>query len=275
MTLLDFKKLFQYKDGKAGYVGVEREAYVIDAHGIIVPRAKEVLDNVMRPILSFSFGSGDSVSRPGVDWFGYELSACQIESRVGPITLDKLTVELRERSNYLQGYGFLYTGLKPAYIEIAPATMPLDVYPDPTGRYQKIVKGISREALLAACRVAGTHIHIGMKDHDMALHVYNYVIRHMQELCEVGNGSFGERLAIYKQMAPDYHPRPYKDWEDFYQYALEKGFAEDPRKCWSLVRISVHGTIEFRMFGSTESEERIVMWAKRCHELCEMAMMTA
>lgn len=274
MTLRGFKKQFQYKAGKAGYVGVEREAYVTDTNGIIVPRAEEVLRLALKPKHSGDPWCGYDY-HPSPDWFGYELSACQVESRVGPVTLENLNRELTKRANDLMDYGFVRCGLKPAYIEIAPATMPLDVYPDPTGRYREIVKGISREVLLAACRVAGTHIHIGMENHEMALHVYNYVIHHLQELCEMGNGSFGERLGIYKQMAPDYQPRPYKDWQDFYQYALEKGFAEDPRKCWSLIRISVHGTIEFRMFGSTESEERIEMWARRCHELCQMAMATA
>lgn len=153
--------------------------------------------------------------------------------------------------------------------------MPLDVYPDPTGRYQRITKDMPRKILRAACRVIGTHVHVGMRDHEMALRVYNYAIRHLAELCEMGNGSFGERLAIYKQMAPDYEPKPYASWEEYYNTALEKGFAEDPRKCWTLIRISVHGTIEFRMFGATDSIDRIVSWATRCHQICQEAMASA
>jgi gamma-glutamyl:cysteine ligase YbdK (ATP-grasp superfamily) len=146
--------------------------------------------------------------------------------------------------------------------------MPLDVYPDPTGRYQKITRDMPREVLTAACRIIGTHVHIGMPDHETALRVYNRLCPYFEHLCEMGNGSFGERLAIYRQMAPKYKPTPYESWEDFYGSACKKGFVEDPRKCWTLIRISVHGTIEFRMFGATDNHERIVRWATKCHELC-------
>lgn len=256
-----FQQQFSYKLDHVGHVGVEREMFVTDAQGTIVPCAEDVLKSAL--------------SSSPADWFGYELSACQVESRVGPTALSALESELKIREHHLNHYGFREHGLIPGYVEVAPSDMPIDVYPDPTGRYQKITKRMPRETLLAACRVAGTHIHIGMKDHESALRTYNYVIQHMSELCELGNGSFGERLAIYKQMAPDYLPRAYSNWKDFFQHALEKGFAEDPRKCWSLIRISVHGTIEFRMFGTTSSIQRIVSWANRCHELCEMAMIPA
>jgi ribosomal protein S18 acetylase RimI-like enzyme len=53
---------------------------------------------------------------------------------------------------------------------------------------------------------------------------------------------------------------------------VTKGFDKDPRKCWTLIRISKNGTIEFRMFGATPSLERIVGWAKLCHDLCKEAM---
>ncbi len=276
MTKEAFKQLFKYDSDKAGYVGVEREAFICNRDGQIVPKAVEVLKRVTRPRTTGNYWSGDHFQSwtPPKEWYGYELSACQIECRVGPSKLDSLEDDLEEVDSVLnEGLGMCK--LTAEHIEIAPADMPLDVYPDPTGRYQKITQDMPRDVLLAACRVAGTHVHIGMRDHESALRTYNYVIRHMGELCEMGNGSFGERLAIYKQMAPDYEPRPYASWDDYYQYAVEKGFDTDPRKCWTLIRISVHGTIEFRMFGATESIDRIVSWANRCHELCQMAMAEA
>ena len=152
--------------------------------------------------------------------------------------------------------------------------MPLDVYPDPSGRYREIIKNMPREILLAACQVTGTHIHIGMPDHETALKVYNAVVKHMTVLREKGNGSFGERIRIYKMVAPNWESLPYRDWNDFYDSAVKFGFENDPRRCWNLIRISVHGTIEFRMFGSTPSFERIISWArsakfakKRCYKL--------
>ena len=129
-----------------------------------------------------------------------------------------------------------------------------------------------REILSAACRVIGTHVHVGMPDWETALRVYNKVIPHTAMLCEKGNGSFGERLELYKQMAPNWNPSPYVDWDAYYQAAVRGGFTEDPRKCWTLIRISVHGTIEFRMFGATASIDKVVSWAELCHSLCEEAM---
>lgn len=101
-----------------------------------------------------------------------------------------------------------------------------------------------------------------------AMRVYNNLIKHTDYLCELGDNSNGRRLEIYKIMAPDYFPRPYNDWIDYYSTALEKGFDDDPRSCWTLIRISKHGTIEFRMFGSSRDLSKIVFWARECHRLC-------
>lgn len=254
MTIEKFRSLFTYDQSKVGYVGVERECFTCDQTGKIVPLAHKVLASVKK----------------GTE-FGYELSACQVETRVGPCLLEKLHNHLDERDMQLNT-AFADNNLLALHAEVAPEDMPLVVYLDPTGRYQEITKNMPREILSAACRVAATHIHVGMFDHNLALRVYNHVIRHLAELCEMGNGSFGERLAIYKQMAPDYEPKPYASWEEYYQTALAKGFVEDPRKCWTLIRISVHGTIEFRMFGATDSTDRIVRWAQHCHTLCLAAV---
>jgi gamma-glutamyl:cysteine ligase YbdK (ATP-grasp superfamily) len=150
--------------------------------------------------------------------------------------------------------------------------MPLDVYPDPSGRYQRMVKTMPRACLIAACRVIGTHIHIGMPNHEVALRTYNHVISECDYLCTKGNGSFGERLDIYREVAPDCDPMPYADWSHFYKTACEKGFDKDPRKCWTLIRISKHGTLEFRMFGATSSVNRVIGWANLCHQLCAEVM---
>ncbi len=274
MTKETFQQLFKYDSDKAGYVGVERESFITNLKGKLTPKAHVVLHNLAQVRWEEGcFGIARTYCIPK-ETFSYELSACQIETRSEPSTLDKLEWHLGYNEHYLNR-ALEECGLRKKDIEIAPVDMPLDVYPDPSGRYQKITQDMPRDVLLAACRVAGTHVHIGMRDHESALRTYNYVIRHMSELCEMGNGSFGERLAIYKKMAPDYEPRPYASWDEYYQYAVEKGFDTDPRKCWTLIRISVHGTLEFRMFGATESTGRIVSWANRCHELCQMAMAEA
>jgi len=250
----NFSKKFHFrKDGKLA-VGVERECFLTDLAGNIMPISVKVLEFL--------------VDR---SQFGFELSACQLETRVGPVHIEGLAVSLYANDMILR-WAETMLGFRQNFSEVGPPDMPLDVYPDPTGRYQKIVKNMPRHILSAACRVIGTHVHVGMPDKETALRVYNKVIKKVDKLCEMGDGSGGERLKIYKVMAPDFSPPKYGSWKAFYTEAVKKGFVEDPRKCWHLIRISVHGTIEFRMFGATEDVEKIVSWARVCHKLCEDAM---
>lgn len=256
MSVEDFRKLFNFNPGNAGRIGVERERFLASPSGSPVPRAARVLADL----------------NPAE--FGYELSACQIESRVGPTTLENLERQLDAQDRELDAVLARHR-LTALSTEVGPDTMPLTIYPDPTGRYQEIMRNMPPHILRAACRIIGTHVHVGMPDHEAALAAYNYVCEFCGDLNELGNSSSGERLRLYKQMAPYCKPTPYRSWEAYYTTACRQGFVEDPRTCWTLIRISKHGTIEFRMFGATDSIQRIVSWARRCHELCQVALATA
>lgn len=245
----EFLARFDFKPEGSRLIGIEREA-LLTVNGFITPVAEKVLQKL---------GNHGR--------FGYELSACQLEDRVGPTDLMHLIDELSANEADIEK-AEQELGFQRFVYEVGPDDMPLDVYPDPTGRYQRITKDMPHETLLAACRVIGTHIHIGMPDHATAIGVYNKVAPHWEELCWMGDGSCGKRLEIYKRMAPDFLPPHYPSWESFYEEALQKGFDSDPRKCWHFIRLSVHGTIEFRMFGTTRELTRIATWAKRCLELC-------
>lgn len=249
-----FTERFNFRKEGSLKIGIERECFLTDLRGNIIPKAKDVLSVL-----------ADRST------FGYELSACQLEDRIGPVAMDGLRVSLYANEMILR-WAEAALNFRRLFQEVAPINMPLDVYPDPTGRYQKITKNMPRHILEAACRVTGTHIHIGMPDHETALKVYNRVIGEIENLCALGDGSNGERLRIYKVMAPDFHSPHYRSWFDFYEAAVEKNFVTDPRKCWNIIRISVHGTIEFRMFGTTSDLDKIIEWAKACYNLCEKAM---
>lgn len=267
-----FKSQFAFDSSKALFVGVEREYFITNSEGVIVPKAKQILDYA--GVDYYPAWEDYFPDRIQDERFGYELSACQIESRTFPCQITELGKELvvgqRDLEEYLcQASRKGGIKLNLSCVEVAPETMPLDVYPDPSGRYQKIVKKMPREILLAACRVIGTHVHIGMPDHETALRVYNSAIKHVDELCKLGDKSNGERLEIYKIVAPDFMPPSYSDWQVFYETAVKKGFDSDPRKCWNLIRISKHGTIEFRMFGTTDDLDEIIKWAEKCHSICK------
>jgi gamma-glutamyl:cysteine ligase YbdK (ATP-grasp superfamily) len=253
MEYEQFASKFQFSPQYTRFVGVERECF-LTREGRIAPIAAEVIGAVGDPFR-----------------FGCELSACQLEERTPPIQLSQVLTVLQENETLVRR-AEEELGFRRLYSEVGPADMPLDIYPDPSGRYQSIASQLPKEVLAAACRVIGVHVHVGMPDHETALRVYNSLIPHFAQLCEFGNGSFGERLSLYRMMAPRWKPESYESWEHFYEVAQQQGFAHDPKQCWSLIRISVHGTIEFRMFGSTASHERIFSWAEACHGLCNEAL---
>ena len=235
-------------------VGIERERFLLDNSKNIAPISSFALKHI-----------GES------DRFGHELSACQLEDRIGPCYIPEVRSHLEQNESILKQVELLL-GFSHLSKEVGPACMPFDVSNDPTGRYERIRKSIPKSVLEAACRVIGTHVHIGMKDHTSALHVYNQMIPYVNELCRMGDFSNGERLKLYKRMAPMCYPKPYKTWNEFYRAAVEFEFDSDPRSCWTLIRISIHGTIEFRMFGATENLDIVVNWANKCHELCKEAL---
>ena len=252
----NFMNLFHFDPTKALNIGIEQECFLTDINGNIKPLAEYVLSNLPKREQSTPYPQ-----------YCYELSACQLEYKVGPCTINLASEHLRHAEDELRQYENSL-GFRRVHSEVGPDDISLDVYPDPLGRYQTMVKDMPHERLLSACRVIGTHIHIGMPNHSIALKTYNHVIKKYDWLCSKGNGSFGERLDIYRKVAPDCDPQPYENWSRFYMVACEKGFNLDPRRCWSLIRISKHGTIEFRMFGATSSIERVIKWANICHDLC-------
>lgn len=249
-SISEFEAQFSFNPINAGLVGVERETFLV-RNGRPDPIAHQVLFLL-----------------PNRNRYGYELSACQLEDRVGPVDLSSLHGELHQNDMEIAAAA-KELGFERSQYEVATDDMPLDIYPDPTGRYQSITKNMPRNTLLSACQVIGTHVHVGMPDCETAISVYNKVIPKLEELCRMGDGSCGRRLSIYKTMAPDFEPPHYDSWEHFHQTAIEKSFDLDPRKCWHLIRISKHGTIEFRMFGTTSELPRILTWATRCYELCQ------
>ena len=126
-SVQEFMDRFRFNPARAFYVGVERECFVIDRTGMVVPRAQQVLAHI-------EFEEAHSELRRFV---GYELSACQVETRTKPSLVDELGAELSwQAMDLARAMGSL--DLSPLYEEVAPASMPLDVYPDPSRRYAAI-----------------------------------------------------------------------------------------------------------------------------------------
>lgn len=252
-ALKEFMDQFKFDPSKNLFIGAERECHLLDPNGKIVPIASKVLKGL-------ASCNGE---------FGYELSACQLEWRIGPCRDVSYFAEELEKSEVTLRYAEKRLGFKRSFKEVAPDDMPLDVYPDPTGRYQEITKNMPRRVLSAACRIIATHIHIGMPDLKTALRAYNKAIEKIDYLCKIGDHSNGERLKIYSIVAPNSLSPHYGSWQEFYEKAVQENFVDNPRNCWTLIRISKHGTIEFRMFGATEDFKEIIDWSTFCHEVCQ------
>jgi gamma-glutamyl:cysteine ligase YbdK (ATP-grasp superfamily) len=251
-NLQEFMNQFEFNPKKNLFIGTERECHLLNQNGEIIPIAQKVLKGLS----------------PHNGEFTFELSACQLEWRIGPCKdILFLEQELKKKEAVLQ-CAEKRMHFKRSFSEVAPDDMPLDVYPDPKGRYGRITKHMPKKVLLAACQVIATHIHIGMPNHKIALRTYNRAIKHYDELCKLGDHSNGKRLSIYGIMAPHYQPPPYENWYAFYKKAEKENFINDPRSCWTLIRISRHGTIEFRMFGATEDIDEILEWAALCKNIC-------
>lgn len=237
----DFLSRFNFKKELRGYMGIERERFLATPNGKVAPRAKEFLEKIDDPLWT------------------YELSACQVEDRTRPrFGTPGVWCELFR--NDIKGVRVARKmGLRIVSLEVGPDDMPLNVYPEE--RYQKIVTSISHEQLKAACRVAGIHVHIGMKDMQDAIYAYNVLRVELDSLCKLGDNSDGERLRLYKTMAKIWEPPLIESENHFFEIARDQEFHTKPRSCYWLIRISIHGTIELRMFGTTRSRMRIVSYA--------------
>jgi len=263
-----FKSQFVFDPQYSLWHGVERECFLVTGDDTYVPRAREALTHIHRNAWSRKH-RGRTLSVDTRKCVGFELSAVQLETRTPPHQLHDTADYLRLIDINLRS-SLGEVGLYARYDEVAPKSLPLDVYPDP--RYLRITASMPREVLSAACRITGTHHHVGMPDHETALRVYNAAAKECRKLMQLGDNSHGERLRIYGIVKPDYMPRPYDSWMDFCDDAHESGFADDVRSNWRFIRITRYGTIEFRMFGSTENIDRIYSWVRLCHAICKDAL---
>lgn len=237
-----FLSQFAFSGDMRGYVGIERERFLKNAMGLYIPDAKKFLSEIK-----------DS------HWT-HELSACQVEDRTDPRnnTLELKYDLVRNTNNGI----FVAENMGAQVIaeEVASFNMPLDVYP--SERYMHIARTISEDRLRAACRVAGTHIHIGVGSVDEAIHIHNVCADYMGKLIQMGDHSNGERISLYKEMAKQWNSQHYENTEHFFETAKRENFSENPKQCYHLVRISVHGTVECRMFGVTPHEDEIISWVE-------------
>lgn len=243
-SLADFLSKFNFKPELAGFIGTEREQFLMVGGGLDGGQYATRAEDFLRMINNSKWT--------------YELSACQVESRTNPQKdLAAIKLEILENENCGNQVAHKL-GLHLANIEVASRNMPFTVYPDP--RYLEIAKNITQDRLEAACRVTGTHIHLGTRDIDHAIAINNLLVPHTETLCNLGDHLNGERLRLYRTMAENWRPMVYRDPKHLFEVAQTENFTDNPRNCWKLIRISAHGTVELRMFGVTYNVDEIIEW---------------
>ncbi len=249
-----FISRFDFNQNLINHQGVEREYFLLDENSIPTPRSSDFLNKIK-----------DNA-------WTYELSACQVEHRTSP---HKEILDLKNDLDIAQKQGKRIAceqGMELRAIEVADKNMPLDIYPHE--RYLKIVPNVSKQILSAACRVTGTHIHVGMPSIETAIEVHNTLIDCLDEFILMGDHSNGERIRLYKMMAKNHTPLKYESVDHFYEVACTQGFVDNPKDCWHLIRISYHGTVELRMFGVTENTEEIISWCEHVRSYIDTYFMT-
>lgn len=251
-TETQFLKQFAFNPERRLYLGAEEELLLLTPQGAPAPESPKVLD-LLRDAR-----------------YTYELSACQVEFRTPPLPSPRAVVASVAAGRRKLSRVVRAAGLRYAVTAIAPASMPVAVYPDE--RYlHSVVPGLTPAQLLAACRVMGTHIHVGCANAEDALRMYNALVRKVPYLLSLCPKENEERLRLYGVVQPNKLPPVYGSVREWHAQAVADGFSENSRNCWHLVRISRHGTVEVRLFPATKSLRNIAAWAEAVQDIARGA----
>ena len=236
--------------------GIERERFIMDINsGQIVPEIGALLLKVQE------IAKENGLPK---ELFTYELFAGQIEDRTLPCSnLKELGIALKvndqimlEAANQL-GLAFDHSEI----VEVSRITS-LEVNSFDS-RHKGIWKSISLERKIAASVVAATHIHISVSK-DEIVDLLNLCREDIiDSLIDIGDHSNYKRIDSYRAMAGTKGiPPTFSSFAKLMDYINAKGGEKD---VWDLVRYKPStGTIEFRMFGSTQSVKEVLRYVKAC-----------
>ncbi|TSC94563.1 MAG: hypothetical protein CEN87_404 [Parcubacteria group bacterium Licking1014_1] len=243
-------------------IGVERERFIISradgkivsAIGVLLPKVQCVAEERGLP----------------ANLFSYELFAGQIEDRTLPcdslpmlraalIANDSVMDEVANQNGLAFDFSEFVEENQIASLEVNPFDQ----------RHKNIWQSISPERKLAASIVAAVHIHLAVTE-NVAVQLLNACRKEMIErLTKIGDHSSGRRMVAYTTMAQtDGVPPVFSGFREVIKYIDERG---GEKNVWDLVRYKPStGTIEFRMFGATESVEEVIGYALACIELLKI-----
>jgi len=241
--------------------GVERERFIVNAQGKIVPAISELLPRVYQ--IARERGMPEKQ-------FGFELFAGQIEDRTPPCR-DMAEVRKALVANdevLLKAASELDLAFDHSEFAEEERVVAFEVNPFDK-RHQKIWASIPHERRVAASVVAAVHVHISVSDEE-AVQILNLCRKDIVDrLIFLGDHSGSKRINAYRTMAEtDDIPPVFSDFSGVMIYITSKG---GEKNVWDLIRFKPStGTVEFRMFGATPSITEIIGYIDACRGVSEI-----
>jgi len=250
----EFLQQFNFQPRFHRHVSVERERFLVDHEGRLQPDAHRFLAKTQQ-----LNGTADR-------WCG-ELSGCQIEDRPLWPWQSRHQIASSLLQVDLEGHMIAKTlNRQLTSIEAAPRDMPLDpCWSD--AHYIALSRNLPPDIYLAACRVAGTHLHLGCRHAHEAIDVCNALLPHIDQLCKLGDHTHGLRRRLFNQVVPDLYPPHFDSVEHLQHWLSKSDGSADPSSSQRFTRVSKHGTVELRMFGITPNHEEIISWIEVVFDL--------
>jgi len=240
-------------------IGIERESFIC-RNGSVVPLIDELLPALHR-------FCGDR--RLPLELFGFELFAGQVEDRTTPTeSVDEVLGMLKRNEEILRIVGDdlgLHFRCTEYVTEVELGELVVNGFSE---RHQEIWDAITHERKVAASQVAAIHVHVSVTLEEAVMVLNHCRPSVVEKLSGLSDNSGGKRLAAYQTMAEtDGAPPEFSDTAELLAYIDEHG---GERNVWDMVRYKpTTGTVEFRMFGATESEGVIRRCVEETHRLVE------
>lgn len=238
--------------------GIERERFIANAAGLIVP----AIGTLLPAVHETAHKNGISPSL-----FTHELFAGQIEDRTPPCaSVDAIKHALCENDRILVnsasalGFTFDYSEMLDANRITSLDVNPFDV------RHKDIWVKLPKERKIAASVVAAVHVHVSCGEEE-AVRVLNACRNSViEELIDLGDHSHGQRIQAYRAMAEtDGTPPEFGSFTGVMAYIEFRG---GEKNVWDLVRYKPSTkTVEFRMFGTTSDTNEIATYVEACIEV--------
>lgn len=239
-------------------IGVERERFIKDQNGQIVPAIGMLLPAVLK--------KAKTIGLPA-NLFTYELFGGQIEDRTLPCaSLKDLTKALRDNDRVLEDAA-QKCGLTFCYDEFVEEGRLGHLKANPFDeRHRTLWEALTLERRLAASQVAAVHVHLSTNGKTPYRLIGVCTKKVIDELIRLGDHSQGQRMRAYRLMTQEssYPPR-FLSMKELLAYIETKG---GEKNVWDLVRYKPSTkTVEFRMFGATSNLTEILGYVRACLKL--------